>query len=154
MTTVLRFATIFVSGKSDASPTQVRRSANACERLRMLADACERKRNDLASPPGPLDPNLKTGTLLLRIREKKASPPILFWQGLCDEVKLELFLCLLWNTLMGPCVPTPCSRPSASRSCAPDLASTRLPSQKTCPYYLFHTRLPLPVYQEKSIVRF
>ena len=62
MTTVLRFATIFVS---PASPTQVRRSAN-----RTIADACEHKRNDLASPPGPLDPNLKTGTLLLRIREK------------------------------------------------------------------------------------
>ena len=48
-----------------------------CERLRTLADACERfadalrtQRNDLASPPGPLDPNFKTGTLLLRIREK------------------------------------------------------------------------------------
>ena len=68
-----------VRRKSDTSPTQVRRSANACERLRTLANACERLRtiaNDCGrlrtqtSPPGPLDPNLKTGTLVLRIREK------------------------------------------------------------------------------------
>ena len=55
----------------------LRTLANACERLQTLADACrrlrtlgEQKRNDFWSPPGPLDPNLETGTLLLRIREK------------------------------------------------------------------------------------
>ena len=31
--------------------------ANDCGRLRTIANACEHKRNDLASPPGPLDPN-------------------------------------------------------------------------------------------------
>ena len=74
MTTALRFTTIFVSGKSHASPTQVRHKPDTSptlrERLRTIADACEHKRNDLASPPGPLDPNLKTGTILLRIGEK------------------------------------------------------------------------------------
>ena len=54
-----------------ASPTQVRRTANDCGRLRTIAKDCGHKRNDLASPPGPLDPDFKTGTLLLRIREKR-----------------------------------------------------------------------------------
>ena len=49
---------------------RLRTLANDCGCLRTIADACVHKRNDLASPPGPLDPHLKTGTLLLRIREK------------------------------------------------------------------------------------
>ena len=69
-TTVLRFATIF-DRKSDA---RLRTLVNDCGRLRTIANACVHKRNDLASPPGPLDPNLKTGTLLLRIREKTLNP--------------------------------------------------------------------------------
>ena len=94
MTTVLRFATTTppspvtvdtfgtLSVKSDYS-SAVRddlRLPTMHDTLRhswTLADACERlgtlgghKRNDLASPPGPLDPNLKTGTLLRSIREK------------------------------------------------------------------------------------
>ena len=60
-----------LSGKSDAPRT----IANDCGRLRTLANACGHKRNDLASPPGPLDPNLKTGTLLLRIWEKTHHQP-------------------------------------------------------------------------------
>ena len=61
-----------VRRKSDTSPTlreRLRTIADDCGRLGTIADACEHKRNDLASPPGPLDRNLKTGTLLLRIRE-------------------------------------------------------------------------------------
>ena len=94
VTTVLRFATttpripvpvdtfVIRNVKSDDSsafrddfrPTGMsdppRTLADACKRG-TLANACEPKRNDLASPPGLLDPNLKTGTLPLRIREKK-----------------------------------------------------------------------------------
>ena len=68
-----------LSGMSDPPRTL----ANACERLRILrtladalrtlADALRTQRKDLASPPGPLDPNSKTGTLLLRIREKQVA---------------------------------------------------------------------------------
>ena len=61
-----------LSGMSDPTRTladaceRLRTLANAFERLRTLADALRTQRNDLASPPGPLDPNFKTGTLLLR----------------------------------------------------------------------------------------
>ena len=41
--------------------------ANALRRL--CERACRHKHNDFWSPPGPLDPNLKTGTLLRGIRE-------------------------------------------------------------------------------------
>ena len=62
------FRLIRLSGMSDPPRTLCGRFADA---LRTLADALRTQRNDLASPPGPLDPNFKTGTLLLRIREKE-----------------------------------------------------------------------------------
>ena len=72
-----------LSVKSDAPRTLVdacerlRTIANDCGRLRTIANACAHKRNDLALPPGPLDPNFKTGTLLLRIRENADLTPVL-----------------------------------------------------------------------------
>ena len=57
---------------SPASPMQVRHFANACERLRTLANACVHKRNDLASPPGPLDPNLETRTFCYAFGKKES----------------------------------------------------------------------------------
>ena len=58
--TILRFMTISTGNRARRSRT----SANA------LRTFCKHKRNDFRSPPGPLNPNLKTGTLLRSIREK------------------------------------------------------------------------------------